>query len=123
MIQGIKEVKTADSRVVVRKASIALDPHVLTFDNKSYLRYSIKNSGDREFSFSNFSLEKRRSGTKESIAIPARVIQGRAENTLKPGETLMGIIMFDSRELAMEDKLFLYVRGDDNAEIARLTIQ
>jgi vacuolar-type H+-ATPase subunit H len=121
MIQGVKEVRSIDSHVAARKVVLTLDPRILTFDDRSYLRYTIKNSGDKEFAFNGFSLE-RRSG-KDASAIPVKVIQGRAENRLGPGEVIMGIIVFDAKVVAIDDKLTLYVRGEDNAEIARLTIQ
>jgi len=121
MIQGVREVKSVDSFVVARKVSLALDPRMLSFDDKSYLRYTIKNSGDKDFAFNGLALE-RRSG-KDSVVIPAKVIQGRLENKLGPGEVIMGIIVFDSKEVGNEDKLTLYVRGEDNAQLARLTIR
>jgi len=121
VIQGVREIKSADSHVVAKKITLTLDPRVLTFDDKSYLRYTIKNDGDRQFSFSGISLE-RRSGTEKS-PVAAKVIQGRAENRLNPGDTIMGVIVFDAKEIGASDKLTLYVRGADNAELARLNIQ
>lgn len=121
MIQGVREIKSVDSRVVAKKVSLTLDPRVLTFDDKSYLRYTIRNDGDKEFSFNGLSLE-RRSG-KDIFVIPAKVIQGRAENKLSPGDAIMGVIVFDPKEVAAGDKLTLYVRGENNTEIARLNIQ
>jgi vacuolar-type H+-ATPase subunit H len=121
MIQGVREIKSVDSRVVAKKVSLTLDPRVLTFDDKSYLRYTIRNDGDKEFSFNGLSLE-RRSG-KAMFVIPAKVIQGRAENKLSPGDAIMGVIVFDPKEVAAGDRLTLYVRGEDNTEIARLNIQ
>lgn len=120
MIQGVREIKSADSHVIAKKISIALDPRVLTFDEKSYLRYTIKNDGDKEFGFTALTLE-RRSG-KETFVIPVKVIQGRVENRLNPGETMIGVIVFDPRETGVGAKLTLYVRGEDNAEVARLNI-
>jgi vacuolar-type H+-ATPase subunit H len=121
MIQGVREIKSADSRVVAKKVSLTLDPRVLTFDEKSYLRYTIRNDGDREFSFNSLSLE-RRSGSGMFL-IPARVIQGRVENKLSPGDVIMGVIVFDPQEVAAGEKLTLCVRGEGNTEIARLNIQ
>jgi len=121
MIQGVREVKSVDSFVVARKVSLALDPRMLSFDDKSYLRYTIKNSGDKDFAFNGLALE-RRTG-KDSFVVPAKVIQGRAENKIGPGEAIMGIIVFESKEVASDDKLTLYVRGDDNTQLARLTIR
>lgn len=121
MIQGVREIKSVDSRVVAKKVSLTLDPRVLTFDDKSYLRYTIRNDGPKEVSFNGLSLE-RRSGTEMSV-ISAKVIQGRAENKLGPGDAIMGVIVFDPKEVAAGDRLTLYVRGEDNAEVARLNIQ
>jgi vacuolar-type H+-ATPase subunit H len=121
IIQGVREIKSADWHVIAKKVSLTLDPRVLTFDDKSYLRYTIKNDGDREFSFSGLTLE-RRSG-KEMTVVPAKVMQGRVENRLNPGDAIMGVIVFDPKELVAGDKLTLYVRGADNAELARLSIQ
>lgn len=121
LIQGVREIKSTDSHVAAKKVTLTLDPRVLTFDDKSYLRYTIRNDGDKEFSFNGLFLE-RRSG-KEMFVIPAKVIQGRVENKLKPGDAIMGVIVFDAKEVGVGEKLTLYVRGEDNAEIARLSIQ
>lgn len=121
LIQGVREIRTVDSRVVAKKVSLTLDPRVLTFDDKSYLRFTIRNDGAGQIRFNGFSLE-RRSG-KVVAAIPARVEQGRAENKLGPGDAIMGVIVFDARDVAAGDRLTLLVRGEDNAELARLNIQ
>ena len=121
MIQGVREVKTNDSHAAAKRVTLALDPRVLTFDEKSYLRYTIKNIGDKDFAFNAISLE--RSFDKQSALVPAKVVQGRVENKLKPGETIIGIIVFDAKAINAGDRLTLYVRGEDNSEIARLNIQ
>lgn len=121
LIQGVREIRTVDSRVVAKKVSLTLDSRVLTFDDKSYLRFTIRNDGAGQIRFNGFSLE-RRSG-KVVAAIPARVEQGRAENKLGPGDAIMGVIVFDARDVAAGDRLTLLVRGEDNAELARLNIQ
>jgi vacuolar-type H+-ATPase subunit H len=123
VIQGVREIRSADSHVVTRKITLTLDPRVLTFDDKSYLRYTIKNDGDKQFSFSGLSLERRSGREASASAVSAKVIQGRAENRLNPGDTVMGVIVFDAKEVGAADKLTLYVRGADNSEIARLNIQ
>ena len=121
MIQGVRDIKTNESHAAARKITITLDSRVLTFDDKSYLRYTIKNNGDKEFYFNAISLET--GSEKTAVAIPIKVIQGRIENRLKPSEAIMGIIVFDPKTVALDDKLTLYVRGEGNAEIARLSIQ
>jgi vacuolar-type H+-ATPase subunit H len=121
VIQGVRDVKTTNSQLASRRILVSLDPRVLTFDDRSYLRYSIKNNSDKEFAFGALALE--RSTNKESAAVPAKIVQGRKENRLKPGETIIGVIVFDAKAVASDDRLMLYVRGEDNAEFARLTIQ
>ena len=120
MIQGVKEMKSANTQVAAKRITLTLDPRVLTFDNKSYLRYMIKNSGEKEFTFSNLSLERRFAG--ETFIIPAKVIQARTQNKVSPGEATVGIIVFDSKDVGAEDRLTLYIRGEDNVELARLNI-
>ena len=121
MIQGVRDVKVNDSFVAQKRIEISLDPRLLTFDEKSYLRYTIKNNSDKEFAFSSLSLE--RSSGKEKKEIPAEINQGRVENRLKAGETIIGIIVFDSKLVTETDRLTLFVRGEGNIEIARLNIQ
>ena len=122
MIQGVREVKTNDSHAAAKSVTLALDPRVLTFDEKSYLRYTIKNTGDKDFSFNAISLE-RSFDKKSSALIPAKVVQGRVENKVRPGETIIGIIVFDAKAISAGDRLTLFVRGEGNAEVARLNIQ
>jgi vacuolar-type H+-ATPase subunit H len=121
MIQGVRDVRVNDSHVAPKRIEITLDPRMLTFDEKSYLRYTIKNNSDKEFAFSSLSLE--RSSGKEKKEIPAEINQGRVENKLKAGESVIGIIVFDSKLVTETDKLTLFVRGEGNIEIARLNIQ
>jgi type IV secretory pathway VirB9-like protein len=121
VIQGVREIKTSNSQLAAHRILVSLDPRVLTFDEKSYLRYSIKNNDDKEFAFGALALEK--TTGKESSAVPARVVQGRKENRLKPGETIIGVIVFDAKAVAVEDRLTLHLRSEDNTEFARLTIQ
>ena len=121
MIQGVRDVKVNDSYVNQKRIEIMLDPRILTFDERSYLRYTIKNNSEKEFAFSSLSLEK--SSGKEKREIPAEINQGRVENRLKAGETIIGIIVFDSRLVTETDRLTLFVRGEGNIEIARLNIQ
>jgi hypothetical protein len=121
LIQGVRDVKVNDSHVAPKRIDISLDPRMLIFDEKAYLRYTIKNNSDKEFTFSSISVEK--SVGKEKREIPAQINQGRVENRLKTGETIIGIIVFDSKLISETDRLTLYVRGEDNIEIARLNIQ
>ncbi|HEY7912736.1 MAG TPA: hypothetical protein VIG62_12555 [Blastocatellia bacterium] len=121
MLRGLKEVKVNNTYVAPRRVDIILDPRILTFDDKAYLRYVMKNNGDKEFTFSALSLEK---GTRSGVQIiPAEVFKGKPENSVLPGEMVTGVIIFDSKLVDQADRLTLLVRGLDNAEIARLTIK
>jgi hypothetical protein len=51
------------------------------------------------------------------------VIQSKPENLLARGESLTGIIAFDATKLDPKSRLTLYLRSEDNAEIARVNIQ
>ncbi len=120
IIEGVREIKVTDSRVSRGKIVVTLDSRMLSFDRKSYLRYSIKNDGDKDFTFGSLSLEKR--SEKNSSAMPIEIIQGKVENTVRAGGTVVGVIVFDSKLVGPNDKLALYVRGQDNGEVARLNI-
>jgi hypothetical protein len=121
MLRGLKEVKVNNTYVAPRRVDIILDSNILTFDDKAFLRYVMKNNGDKEFTFSALSLEK---GLRSSAQIiPTEVIKGKPENNVLPGEMVTGVIIFDSKLVDQADRLTLLVRGVDNAEIARLTIK
>lgn len=119
---GLREMKVNTTRVVTaKKAVITLDPRVLLFDDKAYLRYTIQNTGDKDFTFASLSLEV--SDGKNSKALAAEINQSKSVNSLPPGESLTGVIVFDPKQIATKQKLMLLVRGEDSAELAHLTIQ
>ncbi|HLG14335.1 MAG TPA: hypothetical protein VJH03_07515 [Blastocatellia bacterium] len=121
LLLGIRESRIASPRAVLKKVVISLDPRVLTFDDRSYLRYTIQNTGDRQFSFSAISLEAFSDGAAETI--PIEIAQSKSENLVAPGESLAGVITFDSKQPGPKARLTLYFRGEDNIAIARLVIQ
>ena len=121
LMLGLREAKINNPRVQAKKVIISLDPRVLTLDDKSYLRYTIQNAGTTEFTFSSISLET--VGETESKPITIQIVQNKAENKLEANESLAGVIIFDASLITAKDKLRLYVRGEDSAEIARVNIQ
>ena len=121
LMLGLREAKINNPRVQAKKVIISLDPRVLTLDDKSYLRYTIQNAGTAEFTFSSISLET--VGETESKPITIQIVQNKAENKLEANESLAGVIIFDASLITAKDKLRLYVRGEDSAEIARVNIQ
>jgi hypothetical protein len=121
MLGGIQRAEVKNLRAEVRKIVITLDPNLYTIEGKSYLRYTIQNASDRDFTFTAVALE---SGTlKATQPVAVELTQSKSQNVLAPTETLSGIMAFDSKLLNAKDKLTLYLRGEDNLEIARLMIQ
>lgn len=118
---GVREAKVKNTRAAADKAIIAVDPKIFIFDDKAYLRYTVQNGGTDIFTFASVSLE---TVTAEGgQPIPFEMIQSKAENSLEPGESLTGVLVFDPKSLSSKDKIMLYVRGQENAEIARVNIQ
>jgi archaellum component FlaG (FlaF/FlaG flagellin family) len=94
---------------------------MLVFDDKEYLRYTIQNTGDKDFAFTAMSLEVNEG--REGKPLTAVVNQSKPENLLAPGESLTGIIVFDPKQVGAKQRLTLFVRGEDSAELAHVTIQ
>jgi VCBS repeat-containing protein len=55
--------------------------------------------------------------------LTAVVNQSKTQNLLTPGESLTGVIVFDPKDVGSKQKLTLFVRGEDSAELAHVTIQ
>jgi vacuolar-type H+-ATPase subunit H len=119
LVLGLREVRINNPRVSVKKVNVTLDPRVLLFDERSYLRYVIQNTSETEFAYGSISLE---AGPANS-PVPIDVVQTKNENKLAPGESLTGIVIFDAKLVGTKERLTLYVRGEDKAEIARVSIQ
>ena len=121
LMLGLREAKINNPRVAAKKVVISLEPRVITLDEKSYIRYTIQNNGDADFTFSAITLEA--SAGAEMKAITAEVTQNKTENKVSPKEAVAGIIVFDPKQIGAKDRLALFIRGEENAEIAHLTIQ
>lgn len=122
LMLGLRESKINNPRVTTKKKIIVmLDPRILEFDDKAYLRYTIQNAGELDFTFNGISLEL--SAATEAHALTIQINQSKEENKLASGESLTGIIAFDIKQVGSKDKLTLFVRGEDNTEITHVTIQ
>jgi hypothetical protein len=115
LMLGVRESKVSNPRIVTRKVIITLDPHVLTFSEKSYLRYTIQNTGSSDFAFGNLGLED---GSGAPITVEIR--QSKTDNRMRSGESITGIIVFDPKVVASKEKVTLFVKGPDQSEMARL---
>jgi type IV secretory pathway VirB9-like protein len=118
LMLGLRENKVSNTRATAKKVIITLDPRMLIFDEKAYLRYTIQNTGDKDFTFTALSIE-----VGEGKPLTAIVNQSKPENVLAQGESLTGVIIFDPKEVGTKQRITLYVRGEDSTELARLTIQ
>jgi len=121
LMLGLRETKVSNTRAIAKKVVITLDERMLLFDDKAYLRYTIQNTGDKDFAFTAMSLEL--SEGKEVRPLTAVVNQSKPENVLAPGEALTGVIVFDPKQVGAKQRLTLFVRGEDSAELAHVTIQ
>jgi hypothetical protein len=121
LMLGLRESKVSNTRAAAKKVIITVDQRILIFDEKAYLRYTIQNTGDKDFAFSALSLEV--SDGNEGKPLTTVVNQSKNENTITTGESLTGVIVFDAKQVGAKQRLTLFVRGEDGAEIAHLTIQ
>src|SRR5215471_5540009 len=121
IMDGSREIKVNHPRVVAKTVIITLDHKVVVFGRKSYLRYTIQNSGTEDFEFSAISIEA--GLDKDAKPIEASVIQNKSENKIAPKETIRGVIVFSSDVLNDNTRLTMYLRGQDNTAIARASIQ
>jgi hypothetical protein len=121
LMLGLREAKVSNTRVLAKKVVITLDPRMLLFGEKAYLRYTMQNTGEKDFSFMAMALEAGEG--KEANALTVIIHQSKPENVLAPGESLTGIIVLDPKQVGTKQKLTFFVRGEDSAELAHVTIQ
>jgi vacuolar-type H+-ATPase subunit H len=115
MMLGVRESKVSNPRIVTKKVIVTLDPHVLTFSEKSYLRYTIQNTGGADFTFGELGLED-----ASGSLIAVEIIQNKPDNKVRAGESITGIIAFDPKVTASKGKVTLFIKGGDQSEVARL---
>jgi len=121
LILGLRESKIDNPKVVIKKFVIVLDPRVLVFNDKSYVRYRLHNTGDQPFTFGSITLE---TGTgKELSPIVTALFQSKKENRLESGEAITGVVAFDAKQVTTSSRLYFLLRAEDKAEIGKLTIQ
>lgn len=121
LMLGLREAKVSNTRVIAKKVVILLDSRMLLFGDKAYLRYTMQNTGDKDFTFTAMALEAGEG--KETNPLTAIVHQSKPENMLAPGESLTGVIVLDPKQIGTKQRLILFVRGEDSAELAHVTIQ
>jgi vacuolar-type H+-ATPase subunit H len=121
MLGGVQRTDVKTLRAEVKKVVFMLDANLLTFDGKSYLRYTFQNTSDKDFTFAAIAMES--GALKASQTIPVDLTQSKPANSLAPTETLSGVVAFDAKLVTAKDRLVFIIRGEDNLEIARLIVQ
>ncbi|MFY9608772.1 MAG: hypothetical protein WAU45_09190 [Blastocatellia bacterium] len=122
LMLGLREIKINKPVVTQKKFVVKLDPSVLLFDGKAYVRYTIQNTGDSDFVFGSVSLETGIT-SKETQPITFELNPSKPENRLSTGEVLTGVIVFDPKQVGTNYRLTFVIRGEDQIEIARIIIQ
>lgn len=122
LMLGLREIKINRPVVTQKKFVVKLDPSLLLFDDKAYLRYTIQNTSETDFVFDSVSLE---SGLtpKETQPITFEVNPSKAEKKLSTGEVVTGVIVFDPKQVATDYRLAFVLRGEDQIELVRIIIQ
>ena len=120
LLNGIQETRLNNPKVTNKRYTIILDPRVLVFDERAYLRFTLQNTGSSDLAYSSITLEALSNNINKSI--PVELFQSKTETTITPGETVTCILTFDPAAFGPRDSLTLNVRGEGNSEIARVRI-
>jgi hypothetical protein len=123
LLGGMNVTRINNAHVVTqKKVALRLDKEIYTFEGRTYMRYTIQNSGSENFVYSGLRLE---AGTTPASQrqVPAEVIQTKPENKVVPGETVAGILVFDQKLVSTKDKLVLSVQGKDDTTLTHIVLQ
>jgi hypothetical protein len=121
LMLGLREARISAQHVIARGVAISFDKRLLTFDDKSYIRFTMQNTGDADFVFKSISLEKVTADKRE--VLPVEVNLTKSETALKPTETVTVILSFDARLIGERERLTLYIRGEGDTELARSVME
>jgi hypothetical protein len=120
LLGGLNTTKISNAQVVTpKKVIVRLDREMYTFEGRTYMRYTIQNSGRETFVYAEIRLE---AGSANQERVPAEVIQSKRENKVVPGETVAGILVFDQKRTSLKDKLVLSVQGKDDNTLTRIVV-
>jgi hypothetical protein len=122
LLGGLTATRISNAQVVTQKKVIVrLDKEMYTFEGRTYMRYTIQNSGKENFVYSAIRLEVGATPASEK-QVPAEVIQSKPENKVVPGETVAGILVFDQKLTNPKDKLILSVQGNDDNTLTHIVV-
>lgn len=118
---GLREIRVSNPRIVAKRVSVSLDPRIVTFDDRAFLRYVIQNTSDKQFEFRSVTVEVGSGPGAE--AVPVEVVQSKKENRLEPGETVTGVVVFDAKIVDNKSRLTFYLKGEEDSLLAVVKIQ
>ena len=122
LLGGLNTTRISNAQVMTQKKVIVrLDKEMYTFEGRTYMRYTIQNSGKENFVYSEIRLEAGATPASQKH-VPAEVIQSKPENKVVPGETVAGILVFDQKLTNPKDKLILSVQGKDDNTITHIVV-
>jgi len=120
LLGGLTTTRITNPHVVTQqKVTLRLDREMYTFEGRTYMRYTIQNSGTENFVYTALRLQ----AVDSQKLIPTEVVQSKPENRVVPGETLAGILVFDQKLANSKDKLVLSVQGKDDNTLAHIVVQ
>jgi len=122
LLGGLNTIKISNAHVVTqKKVSLRLDKEMYTFEGRTYMRYTIQNSGGEDFVYSQLRLEAGATPATEK-PISAELIQSKSENKVAPGETVAGVLVFDQKLVNPKDKLILSVQGKNDSTLTHIVV-
>jgi vacuolar-type H+-ATPase subunit H len=122
LLGGLNATRTSNTHAVTqKKVTLGLDKDMYTFEGRTYIRYTIQNSGSEDFVYSDLRLEAGATPASRK-PVSAEVIQSKTENKVIPGETVAGILVFDQSSINPKDKLVLSVQGKDDNTLTHIVV-
>jgi len=122
LLGGLNTTRISNAHVVTqKKVTLRLDKEMYTFEGRTYMRYTLQNSGSEDFVYAELRLE---SGATPAVqkAIAAEIIQNKPENKVAPGETVAGVLVFDRKLTTPKDKLVLSVQGKNDSTLTHIVV-
>ncbi|MGH9823804.1 MAG: hypothetical protein ACREDR_11210 [Blastocatellia bacterium] len=117
---GIDEIKVKEGHTLGKKVPVKIDRRLVKFGDKAYLRYTIQNASDTVFSYTSIELQQNTDKGPKPVAM--ELVQNKKETSLKPGEVLTGVMVFDPKLLKAPEQLDFVIEGPGNKELARISI-
>jgi cell division septum initiation protein DivIVA len=120
LMVGLGEVKIKEAKSSSKKLAFVLDKTLLKFNDKGYLRFTLRNNSSESVSFATISLET--GSDSEPKVIPVEVLLNKTENTVTPTESLTGVVVFDLSQVDKSAVLRLVIRDKEKNDIVRVAV-